>query len=167
MHILTCGLGLIFIAFLIHLGIWKIHLPKRQTLALLRIFFGTYFFSIPIFEFMVRTKILGQPFLPLNVIEYAHIFLFFTSFTLAYIITYSALEVDSPSLLIVKFIAEAEPAGLEQDVLSAKLTDEILILPRINDLILDKMAIWEGTKLHLTPKGKWFAKTIMAYRTLL
>jgi len=93
--------------------------------------------------------------------------LFFTSFTLAYIITYSALEVDSPSLLIVKFIADAGPAGLDQDVLSAKLSDELLILPRINDLILDKMAIWKGPKLQLTPKGKWFAKAMIAYRAIL
>lgn len=110
---------------------------------------------------------MGTAFSSRDIIDYAHIFSFFTSFTLAYIITYSALEVDSPSLLIVKFIADAGPAGLDQELLSAKLSDELLIFPRINDLTLDKMAQWQGTKLQITPKGKWFVKTIMAYRSLL
>jgi hypothetical protein len=167
MPILTCGLGLISIAFLIHLGVWKIRLPKRQTLALLWIFFGTFLLSIPFFEFVLRGKNLAKPLLPQNIIDYAHVFLFFTSFTLAYLITYSALEVDSPSLLIIKLIADAGPTGVEEETLKAKLSDDMLILPRINDLTLDKMAKWQGTRLQITPKGKWFVKMIMAYRSLL
>jgi len=166
MNVFLSGLFLLLLAFLIHLVVWKIRLPKRQTPALLWVFFDTYFFAILFLELILPAQY-HSSLLPQNFLEYVHVFLFFTSFTLAYIITYSALEVDSPSLLIVKRIADAGPNGLDKDLLSSQLSDDILITPRIHDLFRDKMAVWKGGKIHLTSKGKWFVRIFIAYRMLL
>ncbi len=166
MNILIFGFFLIALAFLIHLAFWRIRLPKRQTRILLLIFFGTYFSSIPLVEFVSGEFRSSLP-VPQNIFDYAHVFLFFTSFTLAYIITYSALEVDSPSLVIVKLISEAGSSGFHRDRLEAQLSDEILVIPRINDLLRDRMAFLNGDKLNLTLKGKWFVRIFIFYRFLL
>ncbi len=167
MNVLLFGLFLILLAFLIHLFVWKIHCPKYQTKTLLWIFFGTYFFSIPFLELFLSAEYKFSFYTPKNFFDYLHSFLFFTSFTLAYLITYSALEVDSPSLVIVKLIFEAGPDGLDRNVLVTKLTDEILLFPRINNLLRDKMAVMKEGRLFLTARGKWFIQIFIFYRFLL
>ena len=166
MNILLSGLFLILLAFLIHLVVWKIHLPKRQTPALLGIFFGAYFFAILFFELILPTQY-HSSLLPQGFLEYIHVFLFFTSFTLAYIITYSAIEVDSPSLVVTLKIAEAGAEGLERSKLIETMNDDVLVRPRINDLIADKMAYIEGNKYKLTSKGFLMLSVITLYRKML
>ncbi len=167
MHILLPGLFLILSAFLIHLGVWKIRIPKYQTKTLLAIFFGTYFLFIIIFELFIPWESRFLFHAPRYFFDYVHILLFFTSFALAYIITYSALEVDSPSLSIIKLISESGAEGLEKEALFAKLSDDVLVIPRIHDLLRDHMAVLDGDKLRLTPKGRWFVGVLTFYRVLL
>jgi len=41
MKVLFWGIFLFWAAFFVHVLVWKIHLPKRQTKTLLQIFFAT------------------------------------------------------------------------------------------------------------------------------
>lgn len=167
MKVLFWGSALFCLAFFLHLIIWKVHIPKRQTKVLLQIFFGT--FTIAILTLWAASSLVSNfnLFSPKSLLEYLHISFFFVSLTLAYIVTYSAVEVDSPSLLIVKRIADAGPGGLDKDLLSAQLSDDILVIPRIHDLFRDKMAVLHEGKIYLTPKGKWFVQIFIFYRLLL
>ena len=167
MSVLLYCILLLLSAFLIHLIIWKIRIPKHQTNVLLKIFFGTYVLSNLSFwalDHMGYGILLDTP---QTFLDHARALLFFTSFTLAYVITYSALEVDSPSLVIINLISEAGSAGLETDALYSRLTDDILVKPRVNDLLRDNMAVMEDDRLRLTPKGRWFVGIFIFYRALL
>jgi hypothetical protein len=104
---------------------------------------------------------------PNTLSEFLHIFLFVTSFTLAYMITYSALEADSPSLVMIMSIANAGPKGLPQEKFKQLMTDEMLIVPRIRDLLRDKMVYVEGKKYKLTTKGLVSAWIFIVYRHIL
>jgi len=99
--------------------------------------------------------------------EYEMVFLYFISLTLAYIITYSAIEADSPSLAIVLTINSAGSYGLEEEVLDKIMTNDILVKPRIRDLIIDKMVYVDGEKYKLTPKGLLLVRTFIFYRKIL
>lgn len=99
--------------------------------------------------------------------EYLHIFLFVTSFTLAYMITYSALEADSPSLVMIMSIANAGPNGLPKEQFEQLMTDEMLSIPRIRDLLRDKMIFVEKGKYKLTLKGLVFVHIFIVYRHIL
>jgi hypothetical protein len=166
MNILLSGLSLFFLAFGIHLVIWKVHLPHHQSRALLWTFFGTFSLGvicIPLFP-------QDGPwvwFIPHGFLELTHVFLMFLSLTLAYLITYSALEADSPSLVIIRMIAEAMPTGLAKQDLEKRLSDDILILPRIKDLLRDNLVVANGERLQLTPQGRFFIKLFVIVRTLL
>jgi len=82
-------------------------------------------------------------------------------------ITYSALEADSPSLVMIMSIANAGKKGLDRMALQTNLSDDLLIKPRVMDLILDKMAYMDGEKICLTSKGVIFAKIFILYRNLM
>ncbi|MEW6618872.1 MAG: hypothetical protein AB1422_05935 [bacterium] len=163
MKVLFWGSTIFCLAFFLHLIVWKIHLPKRQTKALLEIFFGTLIISILTLWNSASFGI----FVVESFLEYFHICLFFISFTLAYIITYSGIEADSPSLVIIRKVAEAGSEGLDQKEFDRMMRDDLLIKPRIKDLLSDKMVYMEGDKYKLRSKGALMARIFIFYRQLL
>ncbi len=166
MKVLFWEVFLFCAAFLLHVFVWKIRLPKRQTKALLQIFGGTLLIGLCILwsaKFILQVGIS----IPGAVSEYLHIALFVISLTLAYMITYSALEADSPSLVMIMSIAQAGADGLEKTRFEQLMTDDILVIPRIHDLLRDKMVYVEGKKYKLTAKGALFARIFIVYRQLL
>lgn len=167
MRILFWGLVSFLLSFMIHLVVWKVHIPKRQTNALLYIFFGTSMIVLPA---LWNTSFLISKFgllTPMNILEVLHIFIFSTSMVFAYVITYSAIEADSPSLVMIVAIATAGPAGLDKTEFERMMNDEILIKPRIRDIVVDGMAYIDGGTYKLTPKGAFIARIFMFSRKLL
>ncbi|MEW6599720.1 MAG: hypothetical protein AB1499_02000 [Nitrospirota bacterium] len=167
MKVLVFGLTIFCAAFVLHLMVWKIRLPNRQVKTMLLIFFAVLLGSILIllnapssFKFFDLAP-------PENIWEYLHICLFFISLTLAYMITYSALEADSPSLVMVMTISRAEPEGLDKKRFGELMSDETLVMPRIRDVLTDKMAYMEGGRYRLTPKGALMARLFILWRRLI
>ena len=156
MSVLFYSLTLVFIPFLIHLSIWRIHLPRNQTKVLLQIFFGTLIIGI---------LILGK--FSATICEYLQLSFLFISLTLAYITTYSAVEADSPSLVMVMNITKAGPDGVDKDSFEQKMSDDILVVPRIRDLITGRLIYPNGEVCKLTKKGIFIARLFIAYRKLL
>ena len=107
MNVLLTGLSLLSIAFFLHLLIWKIYLPQKQTKALLLIFITILSSGLGFIACNTDVIPFESPW------QYVHVTIFYISFTLSYIITYSALEADSPSLVIVNLIhaLTSPPAG--------------------------------------------------------
>ncbi len=149
-----------------HLIVWKIRLPKRQTKVMLLMFFGTLIAGSAFLWTHPAFSLLGFD-APAVWTEYARIALLFTAFTLAYMITYSGLEADSPSLVMVLSIARAGPEGLSKDVFYQQMTDDILIKPRVRDLLTDHMAYLDGDTYRLTSKGILLARIFVTYRNIL
>jgi len=167
MTILLWGITLFFVAFFFQIIIWKIHIPERQTQALVILFFcilaiGLFFLAI--ISHLYRISNLP---VPRAYSDYLHIALFFTSLTLAYMITYSAIEVESPSLLMILKISDMGTQGLDRKDLEETMNDELLIIPRVRDLLTDRMAYLEGEQYKLTRKGKVAAKIFIFYRKIL
>jgi len=167
MRILFWGSALFVLAFLIHLVLWKIRVPKRQTKAILQIFFVVLLIGIIVLWNIPNDPVLWEITPPASLLEYIHISLFFISLTLAYMITYSAIEADSPSLVIMTTIANAEPKGLEKENFDKLMTDDKLVKPRIKDILLNKMAEMDGDKYVLTLKGTLFASIFIIYRKIM
>lgn len=167
MRILFWGSALLILAFVIHLILWKIRLPKRQTKTILQIFFAVMIFGIFVLCNLPDNPVILGISPPVSLAEYIQISLFFVSLTLVYMITYSALEADSPSLVIVTTIANAGPNGLDKQCFDELMNDNILVKPRIRDLLLNKMAKMDGDKYVLTPKGVLFARIFIIYRKIM
>lgn len=167
MLVLIYSLLLFSTAFVFHIVLWKIRLPKRQTKVLLQIFFGTLIIGV---LSLISISLLIPGFdnlIPMKPPEYLHICLIFISLTLSYMITYSALEADSPTLVMVMTIAKAGVEGLDKKEFDQRLNDDLLIKPRIRDLVIDKMAYLDGDKYKLSRKGVLFARIFIVFRKLL
>ncbi|MFH0731394.1 MAG: hypothetical protein V2A72_00540 [Candidatus Omnitrophota bacterium] len=154
MSVLIYGTILFLFSFGIHFLIWKVYLPrKNHTKVLLIIFFGVL--SVGIWCFRKDPAFCFQ------------LVLFYSSLALAYIVSYSAIEVDSPSLIMILDIAKAYPLGLTKEEFYAGFSDELLVLPRLNDLVKDGMVVLDKGLYRPTPKGVLLADIFINFRRLL
>lgn len=145
-------------AFLIHLLIWRIRIPKGQTRALALLFLICLILSF------ILLREAGQQ---ISAAEYLYIALFFLSLATFYIAVYSAIEADSPSLVMVMNIYKAGDKGLSRDELLHATTDDLLVRPRTRDLLSAKMVRLEQDKYWLTGRGRLFIRVFIFYRNLL
>lgn len=167
MKVLFWGSVIFCFALLSHLVLWKACLPKRQVKALLQIFSGTLIVGI-LFLWGVPSFTPGFGlFVPLSLPEHLHVCLFFISLSLVYVTTYPGIEADSPSLVMVLNIAGAGPEGLSKEVLYEAMNDDLLIKPRVMDLVNGRLAYMEGDRYRLTARGTWLVRIFIFYRRLL
>jgi hypothetical protein len=156
MNILIYGTAIFFSAFLLHILIWRLRLPKRQTLAILKIFMLSLLIGL---SFGIDKG--------LNPFELIHISIFVISLTLAYIITYSGIEADSPSLVMIIAIADKGVEGLPVERFYELMSDSLLVSPRLDDMLRDGLAFIDNDKYILTKKGRLFAQIFINFRALL
>ncbi len=167
MNIFVYGLALYFIAFLIHIIFWRIYVPRNQVKALLNLFFLVLIIGIFIFwklsgsiNFFGITACL----MPYDYIQLSFLYI---SLALAYIVSFVAVEVGSPSLLIVLNIAQAGPGGLDKEALEQKMEDDALITERVSDLAAGGFVDFDGRIYRINSKGKLIAQIFIIFRKLL
>ena len=166
MNVLFYGLLLAVLAFVIHLIIWRTCLPKSHTGALLKIFSLVLILGTAVlFKFpdVIKWNILSEK----NLFEIAQFLLLFVSIAVAYIVSYPAIEVDSPTLIVIKAVSDAGSQGLDKSKLEEMMNNELLIMPRIKDMLSDGMVYSESGKYKLTPKGAVMARLFLWYRNLV
>ena len=167
MAVFIFGSFFFVVAFVLHLIVWRVYLPKRQTKTLLLLFFGVFSCGIYlIYQYPSKFSLFSLS-SPLDWVEYFQIGLYLVSLTLGYMITYSAIEADSPSLIILLLIHETGETGLTAGQLKHKIDDQVLIEPRVKDLLKDKMVVENRGKYHLKLKGILLARLFIFYRNLM
>ena len=167
MNILANSLLLFAFAFAVHLVLWKIHVPKRQTATLLILFVGVLAAGGGARAGdVLRLGRLGIPALA-STADFLQVGSFFIACMLAYIVVYSALAADSPSLVLIQQIAAAGTAGLSHESLLERASARVLIDPRLQDLISDRVADFDGARYRLRPKGVRLARLVTFYRNTL
>lgn len=157
MKVLIWGAVFLVITFFLHLLIWRLRLPKNPIKTLLFLFSSVIGLGI----FFLSTYSLC------SFTQYLHIILLFLSVALAYLILYSAIEADSPSLLIVMHIAKAGKAGLPENALKEALGDNLLIEPRLKDLVCARLADFDGKIYKINHNGKFFMLPVRLFRAFL
>ncbi len=137
-------------------------MPRRQTNTLFLIFSSCLSIEFILFKFFMPEESAL-----VSVYEYLRLCFFYAAATLAYIISYSAIEADSPTLLITLRIAQAGSGGLLKDDLSGSLGDDCLLIPRLNDLVRDGLATFKENSYALSAKGSLFVGIFIFYRKIL
>lgn len=167
MSVLIYGSLLYLSAFVLHVLLWKVRLPRRHTRALLRLFLGV--FGVGLLAMLVlgrRISIWGIP-PPAALPEYLQMALFLVSLTMAYVGVYTAIEADSPSLVIIMRIAKAGTSGVSREALDRTLDDDVLIKPRLRDLLADRLVEFDGEKYRLKRSGLIMARVFAFYRNVV
>jgi hypothetical protein len=91
----------------------------------------------------------------------------YAAITVAYTITYSAVQADSPTMSILLAIEAAGPGGSMLERLMASLHDDVLVVPRLQDLVIGRLATVESGRYVITPTGARLARIYIFYRALL
>jgi hypothetical protein len=162
MRVATFGVVLFLGAFAIHWGLWRFRVPRRQTLALLLIFLG----SLPAGLIVASVLPCCQEWRPVHHWETIQVAVFHIALALAFIVTYSLLEEHSPSLTLVKYVAEAGRRGRSRTELFALLEGAQSLPRRIHALLRDGLMIEVGGVYQLTPKGRGWARVFRSWQRL-
>jgi hypothetical protein len=166
MSVLVYGMSLFISAFLIHPAIWRLRLPKKQVNALLMIFSLAFVLGVSL-VFKYPELIKWDIYPSKNIFEIFQLFFLYATLSVAYILSYPAVEVDSPTLIIIKAVFDSGAAGLDKSKLERIADNELLILPRIRDMVFDKMVYIKDGKYRLLPKGLIMAKLFLFYRNII
>ena len=157
MNVLIPGILLFAVALLLHLVVWRLWRPRGpiKTLVLL---FGAVALLGTIFLIFYSSYTILQH---LQIVT-----LFFLLFA-CYLLTYSAIDADSPSLVIVSRILQAGKNGMVYESLKESLGDNLLVDPRLKDLVESRLVDLAGSIYKINGKGKLFAMSFIAYRNFL
>lgn len=96
--------------------------------------------------------------MPSTVGEWLHVAVVYVPVSLAYIASYSAVEEDSPSLRIVRYVADAGASGRSRDDLSSILNNDVLLGSRFEAMVRDGLVVESGGRYALTRRGKRLAR---------
>jgi len=151
------SLGILVFAFAIHIILWRIKRPTAQRGALLRIFGAVFLLFLSVVAALSL----------LSFWECLHVGICYAPLALSYIALYSAIEADSPSLTMVKFVAAAGGAGRVREDFERVINDTTLVEQRLKAMVDEGMAVREGNMLGITPKGLGMARLFSAAARLL
>jgi hypothetical protein len=163
MSALSAALASLAVFALVHLVVWRVRRPAGQYLALLGLAAGVLVVALT-----VRLALeAGAQWTPARTLDYLNQITLFTVLALAYISTYSAVQADSPTMTILLRIAAAGPGGLTRRDLSDDLIDELLVIPRLNDLVVGGMVDLRAGRYVIAMRGALFGRLHARYRAML
>jgi hypothetical protein len=159
MTVLLTGVGLLLLSFCAQLALWRIFIPSRQIRALLLVFI-----LMPLIVAGV-VQLTGIP-MPaaLSAAEMVRLAIFYVSCALTYIVLFSAIEEQSPTLAIISYVAKKSQCSV------ADLVDRFgrghELSQRIELLARSEFVRQEGNRYRLSPAGDRLAKLFDAANRL-
>lgn len=157
MNVIISGILLFTSALLLHLLVWRLHYPKNP-IRILFLLFSSVILLGTIFLFFYASY---------TVFQCLHIVFLYFSLFICYLITYSAIEADSPSLLIVSRIAKTGKKGISSEQMKGFLGNDLLIELRLRDLVKARLVDLTGLTYKINGKGKLFIRPFVIFRDFL
>ena len=138
-----------------HFVIWKVRLPKRQIKALLIIFTAVFL-----------------PWLALSLASHAELFavlrvaLYYWSISLCYTITYSAVEGDSPTLSLMRFVASSESEGRTVEEITRFMDERPFLGARLAALLKSGLVREQNGRYAIVGKQPLAFRLVLGFRNL-
>lgn len=164
---LVSALGAFSLWLIVHLVVWRLRKPVGQYVALGGLCLAVLVFALTgLSALQPANRDLGA-FLPSTALGVFNFTMLYAALALAYLVTYSAVQADSPTMTILLRVGEAGPTGLSLDEILAQLNDDVLVVPRLEDLVVGKLVRRDGGRYVIGPRGALLARTYICYRALL
>ncbi len=160
MNVLLALGSILGLLFVVHLAWWRIRLPQRQRPALLVLFLGGGVVLAPVVAWGVHAAGLQ----PLSWIQWLNVALGVLAFTLAYVVTYSALEADSPTLSLMRRVAQGGGAGVTVGQLEEFMNERPFVAARLSALIEEGMLLERGERFFLAEHPYTLFRLVLFHR---
>jgi len=85
----------------------------------------------------------------------------------AYIMEYTMVELESPSMRIIQSIQNRTKRTASKEELRNLFSDDEMILARLEDLVDHGFAQYDGLRYTLTPRGKLISRCFALYRNFI
>lgn len=167
MSVLLLGLALPLVAFAIHVARWRHGLPNRPAQTLIVLMVGTILAGWTVVLVSSLAFVSLRQWTPGDVFAWIQALLLALAMAAAYVMTYPAIEVESPTLLIIEAIGRSGAEGIPESRLFEVLDDSVLLQPRLDDLVLEGLAVIENGRYRPTAKGIALATLFTGWRRIL
>lgn len=154
MKILLLAITPFVIAFTLHLIIWRIRLPRNQTMALLYIFFVVF----------SACSVVAA--LSVSWIEWLRAAVLYVGMSFSYVITYSGFEGDSPTLGFMRELDRAGDKGLSDSEVAAFLAQRPFLQARLAALVRSGMVREEGGYYRVSGHRSLGFHLVLSFRKL-
>jgi len=155
MHLFLITSAVFAVALVVHLSLWRVRMPRHHTSALLVIF--ALVFSLAILVLLDRT-----PDWP----DRLRIAFLYLAASLCYVITYSAIEGDSPTLSLMRLLDARGGKGLPTTEVDHFLARRPFVKARLAALILSGHVREEGGRYRLAGPPSLPFQIILGFRKL-
>jgi hypothetical protein len=160
MEILSSAVFLFISGTLVHVILWRIKLPSAQTMALLKIYVGTYLIWLGLWGS-------GQKWFWIHSLaDLIQCTLLYGAILLAYIVTYSAVEAESPTLTIMMIVHEGPATGTRLDQIYAYVDGHPFLRARLDALLSSGALVIENDVIKVGRPPSVPLRLVMDYRTL-
>ena len=146
-------------AWCLHLVLWRVRLPKAQLKTLLIIFFLVW--AAVVFALYLSEAELS------GVLWILYFSLLYWSAALCYVITYSAMEGDSPTLSLTRHLHRGGDEGVAHEEIEEFFRQRPFVGARVKALITDNIFIEEQGGYRLSPGRYLFFRVILGYRRIV
>lgn len=146
--------------FAIHLFWWRIALPRRQRAVLLGLFLIGGLALAP----LAGLLLVWFGFEQLSFVQWLNVGLAVIAFALAYVVTYSALEADSPTLSLVRHIASCGSGGVREEELRDFMASRPFVGARLSALLEEGMVQARQGRIHLAEHPYTLFRLVLLHR---
>jgi hypothetical protein len=146
-------------AWAIHFLVWRVRLPKSQLKALLLIFMIVWGVVV------VASFAGGWPIKA--VLEFFYFSLIYWSAAFCYVITYSAMEGDSPTLSLTRHLHRKGEEGVSHEEIEDFFRQRPFVGARVRALVTDNVFLEESGGYRLASGKYLFFRLILGYRRVV
>ncbi len=160
MNLVVAVAVLLSVLFAVHLVWWRVRLPRRQRAVLLLLFLVGGAILAPLAAWVVGAVGLE----PLSWVQWLNAALAVVSVALAYVVTYSALEADSPTLSLIRRVAQSGEAGLDLGQLVDFMNERPFVAARLSALFDEGMLIERDGRYFLAEHPYTLFRLVLFHR---
>lgn len=151
--------------FVIHLILWRWRLPAAQLRALLAIFLSVFVAAC----LLLFSGVLSSDFGPEGgkMVGFLYFAMSYWAASLCYVITYSAMEGDSPTLSLTRHLHRRGKEGVSHAEIEEFFQQRPFVGARVKALVTDNVFMEEEGGYRLSPGSYLFFRVILGYRRVV
>lgn len=153
------SVALIAAALSIHVVLWRVRLPESQLRTLLLIFLVLWL-AVSAYWGLGELKEVG-------LLDFLYFTLIYWSAALCYVITYSAMEGDSPTLSLTRHLHRKGEDGVSHEEVEEFFRQRPFVGARVKALVTDNIFVEEEDGYRLSPGRYLFFRVILGYRRIV
>jgi hypothetical protein len=150
------------VALICHWIYWRIALPKTQLKTLLFVFLVVFVAAIPV-SVGLSKFLADMPY----IVSLLYFVLIYWAAALCYVITYSAMEGDSPTLSLTRHLHRKGGAGISHEEVEEFFRQRPFVRARVKALVTDNIFIEESGGYRLASGKYLFFRLILGYRRVV